>query len=88
VTAGRVTTTDELTRKATMMSRAFYHTPPKPVTTRVHCPVCHETVYSRADIHPQCAVQELESQMPKGQALGVVNQAIEDEQATSPFGRD
>jgi hypothetical protein len=34
------------------------HNPPKPVSTRVHCPVCHEEVYSRAGIHPQCAVRQ------------------------------
>ena len=64
-------TRDELTRKATMMSRAFYHTPPKPVSTRVLCPVCHEMVYSRAGIHPQCAVQKVESQtaIPAGTNL-------------------
>jgi hypothetical protein len=29
-----------------------------PVSTRVRCPVCHEEVYSRAGIHPQCAVRQ------------------------------
>jgi hypothetical protein len=28
--------------------------------TRVRCPVCHEAVYSRAGIHPQCAVRQSE----------------------------
>ena len=70
------------------MSRAFYHTPPKPVSTRVRCPVCHEMVYSRAGIHPQCAVQRFESKQPKGQALVLVNPAVEGEQADSPFGED
>ena len=27
-------------------------------STRVRCPVCHEAVYSRAGIHPQCAVRQ------------------------------
>jgi hypothetical protein len=27
-----------------------------PVSTRVRCPVCHHAVYSRAGIHPQCAM--------------------------------
>ena len=27
---------------------------------RKRCPVCHETVYSRAGIHPQCAVKQAE----------------------------
>jgi hypothetical protein len=35
-----------------------YHTPPQPASTRVRCPVCHEEVYSRAGIHPQCAVRQ------------------------------
>jgi hypothetical protein len=41
----------------------YYHTPVKPVSTRASCPVCHETVYSRAGIHPQCAV--IQSDPPK-----------------------
>ncbi len=31
-----------------------------PITTRVRCPVCREPVYSRAGIHPQCAVKQNE----------------------------
>jgi hypothetical protein len=34
-----------------------YHTPPQPVSTRLRCPVCHQEVYSRGGIHPQCAVR-------------------------------
>jgi hypothetical protein len=44
----------------------YYHTPPKPTSSRAQCPVCHETVYSRAGIHPQCAV--LQSEPPKTKA--------------------
>jgi len=33
---------------------------------RARCPVCHETVYSRAGIHPQCAVRQ--SEPPKAKA--------------------
>lgn len=40
------------------MNAPYYHTPPWPVSTRVHCPVCHKPVYSRGDIHPQCAVRQ------------------------------
>jgi hypothetical protein len=36
----------------------YYYTPPWPISTRVHCPVCHKPVYSRGDIHPQCAVRQ------------------------------
>jgi hypothetical protein len=39
-----------------MNPKFYYHTPTKPVSTRANCPVCHQTVYSRAGIHPQCAV--------------------------------
>ncbi len=37
----------------------------KPVSTRVRCPVCHQEVYSRAGIHPQCAVRQSEPARPK-----------------------
>ena len=39
------------------MNFKYYHTPLKPTSTRVRCPVCHEIVYSTAGIHPQCAVK-------------------------------
>ena len=35
------------------MNPKHLHTP---VSTRVRCPVCHHAVYSRAGIHPQCAM--------------------------------
>jgi hypothetical protein len=44
----------------------YYHTPIKPISTRASCPVCHETVYSRAGIHPQCAV--IQSDPPKSRS--------------------
>jgi hypothetical protein len=52
------------------MNPKYYHTPPQPISTRLRCPVCHETVYSRAGIHPQCAVRQsdpprLKSKAPK-----------------------
>jgi len=34
-------------------------------STRPRCPVCRETVYSRAGIHPQCAVRQSEPPKPK-----------------------
>jgi hypothetical protein len=34
-------------------------------SARVRCPVCHEAVYSRAGIHPQCAVRQSEPPKPK-----------------------
>jgi hypothetical protein len=36
----------------------------EPVSTRARCPVCHEPVYSRAGIHPQCAVRRSEPPKP------------------------
>jgi hypothetical protein len=39
-----------------MNPKHYYHTPIKPESTRASCPVCHQAVYSRAGIHPQCAV--------------------------------
>jgi hypothetical protein len=54
------------------MDFRYYHTPLKPVSTRVRCPVCHEAVYSRGNIHPQCAVKQSESIKPTMQAVVVM----------------
>jgi hypothetical protein len=51
--------------QAALMNPKHYHTPPKPVSTRVRCPVCHEEVYSLAGIHPQCAVRQADPLKPK-----------------------
>ena len=48
------------------MTPRYYHTPAQPVSNRVRCPVCHEAVYSRAGIHPQCAVRQADPPQPKG----------------------
>jgi hypothetical protein len=45
------------------MNTRYYHTPLKAASSRPTCPVCHESVYSRAGIHPQCAV--VQSDPPK-----------------------
>ncbi len=45
------------------MNPKSFHTP---VSTRVSCPVCHQTVYSRSGIHPQCAVRQ--SDPPRSKA--------------------
>jgi len=42
------------------MNPKSYRILTKPVSNRVRCPVCHEEVYSRAGIHPQCAVRQSE----------------------------
>ncbi len=44
------------------MNPKHFHTP---VSTRLRCPVCHQAVYSRAGIHPQCAMRQSEPPMPK-----------------------
>ena len=35
---------------------------------RKRCPVCNESVYSLAGIHPQCAVRQADPPKPKGKA--------------------
>jgi hypothetical protein len=47
-----------------LMNPKHFHTP---VSTRARCPVCHEAVYSRAGIHPQCAVRQSEPPRTKPQ---------------------
>jgi hypothetical protein len=49
------------------MNPKHFHTP---VSTRVRCPVCHEAVYSRAGIHPQCAVRQSDPPRPKAKPPG------------------
>jgi hypothetical protein len=48
----------------------YYHTPPKPVSNRLRCPVCHQDVYSRGDIHPQCAFHREDARKLKDKRLG------------------
>ncbi len=66
------------------MNPRSYHTPRQPVSNRVRCPVCHEEVYSRAGVHPQCAVRQ--SEPPKGKAKppGTAPGEAEDSQAVEP----
>jgi hypothetical protein len=59
------------------MSPGYYHNPSKPVSTRVRCPVCDHEVYSRAGIHPQCAVAQSESPKPKKQEPVVAVPALQ-----------
>ena len=51
------------------MEPMSYRNPAQPVSTRVRCPVCHEEVYSRAGIHPQCAARQCDPPRPKGKAV-------------------
>jgi len=48
------------------MNPKSYQPQNNPSSTRARCPVCHEAVYSRAGIHPQCAVRQ--SEPPKSKA--------------------
>jgi hypothetical protein len=53
------------------MSHRSYRKLPLPVSNRIRCPVCHEAVYSRADIHPQGAVHQSEAPQLKKRPQGV-----------------
>ncbi len=44
------------------MNPKHFHTP---ISTRLRCPVCHQAVYSRAGIHPQCAMRQSEPALPR-----------------------
>jgi hypothetical protein len=50
------------------MNPKHVHTP---VSTRARCPVCHQHVYSRAGIHPQCAMRQADPPKPKGEVPAV-----------------
>lgn len=49
-----------LLSRTTLLNPKYYHTPIAGVTPRNRCPVCHQSVYSRAGIHPQCAMIQAE----------------------------
>jgi hypothetical protein len=44
--------------KAMAITASYYHNPPPPISTRLDCAVCRKPVYSRGDVHPQCAVRQ------------------------------
>lgn len=56
--------------QAVIMTPRYYHTPLKQVSTRPLCPVCNESVYSRAGIHPQCAVIQADPPKLRGKQKG------------------
>jgi hypothetical protein len=60
------------THKKVIMIPRHYHNPAKPISTRARCPVCNETVYSRAGIHPQCAAIESDPRRLRGKQKGAV----------------
>ena len=64
------------------MNTRYYHTPLKAVSSRPTCPVCHESVYSRAGIHPQCAV--VQSDPPKLRGKKKADSADVDQATTAP----
>lgn len=64
------------------MNPKSYRTPTS-LPARARCPVCHETVYSRSGIHPQCAVRQADPPKPKGPPK-VPAQAGPIEPATDP----
>jgi hypothetical protein len=43
------------------VGQKYWHVP---ISTRPVCPVCKKAVYSRAGIHPQCAMNQAESPRP------------------------
>jgi hypothetical protein len=43
------------------VAQKYWHVP---IPSRPVCPVCKKAVYSRAGIHPQCAVSQAESIRP------------------------
>jgi hypothetical protein len=55
-----------------MNPASYYHSPPKPESTRARCPVCQQSVYSLAGIHPQCAERQADPPRPKSKAKGVL----------------
>jgi len=68
------------------MTPKHHHNPSEPASTRARCPVCHEAVYSRAGIHPQCAVRQSEPARPK--APPKPSPAVEGEAANQPLPTD
>ena len=52
------------------MNPKSYQPQNTPGSTRARCPVCHEVVYSRAGIHPQCAVRQSDPPRSKAKPPG------------------
>jgi hypothetical protein len=63
------------------MNTRYYHTPLKVISSRPSCPVCHESVYSRAGIHPQCAVFQSDPPKLRGKKKAA---SADVDQATKP----
>ncbi len=68
------------------MNPKHYHTPTAAIPPRRRCPVCHQAVYSRAGIHPQCAMKQSESFQPAGKKHAAAPPAVPVAVATSGTG--
>ena len=68
------------------MTPTYSHKPPPPASTRVRCPVCHQAVYSRAGIHPQCAVRQADPPRPKARPPGSAGHADRAASVPEPAG--
>ena len=55
-----------------MNNSKHHHSPLAPLSNRLRCPVCHQVVYSRAGIHPQCAVRQADPPRPKRKTAKVI----------------
>jgi hypothetical protein len=71
-----------------MTPKHYYHTPLKPMSTRACCPVCNATVYSRAGIHPQCAVLQSDPPRPKAKKPGAPAIVDQVEKPADQLGAD
>jgi hypothetical protein len=50
------------------MNPKHVHTPVSANAQRRRCPVCQQAVYSRAGIHPQCAMKQSEPPRPSAKS--------------------
>lgn len=64
----------------------YYHNPPLPAPARLRCPVCHQAVYSRATMHPQCAVHLSERPEPRAKPPAGPGHAARAASALEPVG--
>ena len=60
------------------MNPKSYQPQNNPSSNRVRCPVCHEAVYSRAGIHPQCAVRQSDPPKPKSKSPAIIDPVAAD----------
>jgi hypothetical protein len=58
------------------MNPKHSHSPPPRDSSKGRCPVCNQVVYSRAGIHPQCAIRQADPPRPKAKPPGSVGLAV------------